>query len=205
MKKIITFLTACTSIVFASGLLCLQSTEVSAAETATATVYVSANGSDENAGTSNAPFRTLDKALTVIQDGDTIQLQGTVEISGWNTHNKTATITGGTLDVTAMSNAVDIKDSITFMNMTWNVTSGASVYANGYEVTMGENVSWSNEITLFGGGKQGTTVASTHLTVLSGTYVTIYGGTREGYVTGDTNVYVGGNVNAGIDVLNGPD
>ena len=202
MKKIIGILSACAMTVFVAGLACLNSVQASAEDDTT--VYVSANGSDENAGTESAPFQTLDKALTVVEDKGTISLQGTVAIEAWNTHNKTATITGGTLDVTAMSTSVNIRDSITFENITWNVASGASVYANGYEVTMGENVSWSNEITLFGGGN-GTTVASTNLTVLSGTYVTIYGGTRGGSVTGDTNVYVGGNVNKGIDVLNGPD
>lgn len=201
-KKIITFLSVCASMIFAAALWCIKPTQVMA--TGAPTVYVSATGSDENAGTQDAPYKTLDKALTAINNGDTIALQGTVAIDSWNAHNKTATITGGTLDVTAMTTAVHIKDAITFENMSWVVTSGASVYANGYEVTMGENVSWDNEITLFGGGHQ-TTVASTHLTVLSGHYVTIYGGTREGYVTGDTNLYVGGNVNEGIDVLNGPD
>lgn len=201
MKKILGFLSACAITVFAAGFACLNPMQAAAEDS---TVYVSASGSDENAGTADAPFQTLDKALSVVENKGTVALVGTVAIDSWNAHGKTATVTGGTLDVTAMSTAVHIRDSITFENVTWSVTSGASVYANGYKVTMGENVSWDNEITLFGGG-HGTTVAGTDLTVLSGMYVTIYGGTREGYVTGDTNLYVGGNVNAGIDVLNGPD
>ena len=202
MKKMIGLLSVCAISVFAAGFVCLNPVQTVAEENKT--YYVSAIGNDANAGTTDAPFQTLDKALTVAEDGATIALQGTVAIDSWSAHGKTATITGGTLDVTAMSDSVNINDSITFQNMTWNAASGASVYANGYEVTMGENVSWANEITLFGGGN-GTTVASTNLTVLSGVYVTIYGGTRGGYVTGDTNLYVGGNVNEGIDVLNGPD
>lgn len=201
MKKILGFLSACAITVFAAGFACLNPMQTAAEDS---TVYVSASGSDENAGTADAPFQTLDKALSVVENKGTVALVGTVAIDSWNAHGKTATVTGGTLDVTAMSAAVDIHDSITFQNMTWSVTSGASVYANGYKVTMGENVSWDNEITLFGGGN-GTTVANTDLTVLSGTYVTIYGGTRGGYVTGNTNVCVGGSVNEGIDVLKGPD
>ena len=201
MKKILGFLSACAITVCAAGFACLNPMQAVAEDS---TIYVSATGSDENAGTEQSPFKTLDKALTVVEDKGTIALVGTVAIDSWNAHGKTATITGGTLDVTAMSNAVHIRDSITFENIEWNAASGASVYANGYKVTMGENVSWINEITLFGGG-HGTTVAGTDLTVLSGKYVTIYGGTREGYVTGDTNLYVGGNVNEGIDVFNGPD
>ena len=196
MKKTITFLASCASILFVASLCSFEPAKAYAAGVPVETLYVSATGNDENAGTENAPFQTLDKALTEIDNGGVISLQGTIAIDAWKAHGKTATITGGTLDVTAMSTNVQIGDAVTFTNMGWKIASGstASVYANGYEVTMGENVSWDHEVTLFGGGN-GTTVESTNLTVLSGSYVTIYGGTREGCVTGDTNLYVGGNVN----------
>lgn len=38
-------------------------------------VYVSPTGSDSNPGTSSAPFKTLDKAVSVIQAGDTLVMQ----------------------------------------------------------------------------------------------------------------------------------
>ena len=168
----------------------------------TATVYVSANGSDENAGTSAAPYATLDKALSAVADGGTVTLQDTVAIDGWAVHNKTVTITGGTLDVATSLDALYINDNVTFENMTISVdpyeTAYYKIYANGYKVTVGEDVTFSALVDIYGGGYNAT-VASTDLTLLSGTYRRAFGGGRGGKVTGDTHLYVGGTVNSGID------
>ena len=50
--------------------------------------YVSIAGSDSNTGTLNNPFRTIEKAVTVVQPGETIYVRG-------GTWNLTATITLG--------------------------------------------------------------------------------------------------------------
>ena len=201
-KKIVGVLSigACFAMSLALG--GMQTSNVNATE---ATVYVSSSGSDSNAGTSNAPFVTLDKALTEVVDGGTIILQDSITVNGWAPHDKQVTITGGTLNVSTLSE-VEINDDVTFRNVAWQVANDACVYANGNMVTFGENVSWSKEIKLFGGGKPGTTVESTNLTVLSGTYTHIYGGGNSdsngdatvdalATVTGDTNLIVGGCVN----------
>ena len=196
-KKIISILSICALGMVGLGLENIQPTVANAAET---TVYVSSNGNDEGAGTSDSPFATLDKALTEVENGGTITLKDTVTLSSWTAHNKTVTITGGTLNVSGASE-VEINDSVTFTNMSWTVDSGAYVYANGYKTTIGENVSWSNEIRLFGGGKTGATVASTDLTVLSGVYSYIYGGgNKDSTVSGNTNLTVGGTTNNSSDV-----
>lgn len=39
------------------------------------TYYVAVNGNDSNAGTSSAPFRTIQKALNVVNAGDTIEIK----------------------------------------------------------------------------------------------------------------------------------
>ena len=201
-KKIVGVLSigACFAMSLALG--GMRTSNVNATE---ATVYVSSSGSDSNAGTSNAPFVTLDKALTEVVDGGTIILQDSITVNGWAPHDKQVTITGGTLNVSTLSE-VEINDDVTFRNVAWQVANDACVYANGNMVTFGENVSWSKEIKLFGGGKPGTTVESTNLTVLSGTYTHIYGGGNSdsngdatvdalATVTGDTNLIVGGCVN----------
>ena len=191
-KKIVGILSICAlgAMLFAVGN--IKPIDVSAVET---TVYVSSTGSDENDGTADSPYATLDKALTEINNGGTITLQDTVTIDSWTAHGKTVTITGGGLNASGDS-AVEINDSVTFTNMSWIVDSDAFVYANGYKTTIGENVSWSNEIRIFGGGQAGTTVASTDLTVLSGVYTHIYGGSNQGgTVTGNTNLTVGGTTN----------
>ncbi len=47
--------------------------------------YVALNGSDSNAGTLGSPFRTIEKAVTLVQPGQTIYVRG-------GTYNLTATI-----------------------------------------------------------------------------------------------------------------
>ena len=191
-KKIISILSICALGMMGFGFGNIQPTAASATET---TVYVSSSGNDENAGTSASPYATLDKALTEVPNGGTITLKDTIAVDSWTAHEKTVTITGGGLDVSG-SAEVEIKDSVTFTNMSWTVDSGAYVYVNGYKTTIGEGVSWNNEIRLFGGGKTGTTVASTDLTVLSGVYTHIYGGGNAGStVSGNTNLTVGGTTN----------
>ena len=166
-------------------------------------VYVSENGLDTNIGTADAPFQTLDKAFEKVVDGGVIVLQDTVTIDTWNNHNKSVSITGGTLEMTYSNNIV-INDSVNFYDINLLVNSATNVYANGNSVIIGENVVWTGSPTLelHGGGMAGTTVASTDLTVLSGTYKSIFGGSQGGTVLGDTNLYVGGTVNADVDETN---
>ena len=47
--------------------------------------YVALNGSDTNSGTLGSPFRTIGKAVSVVQSGQTIYVRG-------GTYNLTATI-----------------------------------------------------------------------------------------------------------------
>lgn len=206
-KKIIFILSVCALIAATLGIANMQSADVTADASI---VYVSASGNDEGAGTSASPYATLEKALTEVADGGTITLQNTVALSGWTAHGKSVTVTGGGLNISGLPESdfndgkgtkmkeIVINDSVTFKNMTWTVDSSLEtfIYANGYKVTIGEGVTYSQDkIRLFGGGKEGTTVESTDLTVLSGTYNYIYGGSLRSTVTGNTNLTVGGTVN----------
>lgn len=206
-KRIISILSICALGVTGFAFANMQTTQATAIESV---VYVAANGSDEGAGTSDSPYATLDKALTEVADGGTIQLKDTITLDSWTAHGKTVTITGGGFDVSGLPNSefndgkgtqmkeIVINDSVTFTNMTWTVDSTLEtfIYANGYKMTVGAGVSYSNDmVRLFGGGKEGTTVEKTDLTVLSGTYNYIYGGSLRSTVTGNTNLTVGGTVN----------
>ena len=145
---------------------------------------------------------SLADALEQIADGGTVRVDGTVAVTqALGAHNKTVTITGGTLDFTGISGNVQLGDHITFDNITLTFTENTQLYANGYKVTMGNGVTMTNPIKIFG-GRNGGTVASTELTLLGGKYSEIYGGGYNGNVIGDTHLYVGGNVNAGADVSN---
>ena len=144
----------------------------------------------------------LNQAITSVPDGGTIHIEGTYALPSsfsWATHNKSVTITGGVLDATALSGGLVVGDNVTFADITLTLTAGANLFANGHKLTVKETVTLTNPINVYGGGKSGSTISSTHITLLAGTYNTIYGGSYKGTVTGNTYVYVGGTVNASID------
>ncbi len=139
-------------------------------------------------------------ALTNVPDGGTIQIDGVCTLPSdfkWKSHGKKITVTGGTLDASAVAVLI-IGDDVTFDNMTLTLKSGGTVYANGHKLVIKENVTVQNVATLYGGSPS-TTVARTDITILSGTYATIYGGGNNGTVKGDVHAYIGGNVNKDIN------
>ena len=172
----------------------VQSLNASAEPT---TVYVSATGRDYNKGTRLSPYKTLDRAVEKVSDGGTIIVLDTLAIDSWTAHNKTFTLSGGSLDATALS-SLQIKDNVTFTDIQLLVNANEYICANGYTVKMDEGVTLSNIVDIYGGGSS-TTVAGTNLTLLSGSYRSVYGGGLYGKVNGDVHLTVGGTVNAGIE------
>ena len=151
-------------------------------------------------------------ALNTVPDGGTIVISGTCTLpSGytWKAHSKTVTITGGTLDASAVT-PLTIRCSVIFENMTLVFQQGGSVFANGNKLVIKEDVTVQNETYLYGGGNY-MTVASTDITIMSGTYKKIYGGglcapkvkddsgNEIVSVRGDVHAYIGGKVNASIN------
>lgn len=166
------------------------------------TAYLSADGNDLSAGTSSLPLGTLQCALSAVNDGGTIVVQGTYTVPAgftWAESGKTITIQGNdsTLDLSAFSEFY-IGNPVTFQDITLDLRTGAIVYANGHALEIAESVRISNVIKLFGGGNR-TTVDSTNLTVKAGNYTYIYGGSNGGTVAGDVNLYVGGISNSSAD------
>ena len=166
-------------------------------------VYLSDNGDDANSGESaDAPVATLNRAIEQVYEGGTVYITDTYTLDSsfaWKKHFKPVEISGGTFDATVTS-ALNISDDVTFTDTTLNFNSGADIYANGYEVQMGENVIVSGKPYLYGGGTA--EVESTNLKVYSGSYQYIYGGGKNADVSQDTNLTVGGNVNSELDETN---
>lgn len=162
------------------------------------TVYLSNNGNDANAGTQDAPYATLSKALASVPNDGTIVVKDTSTVDAsfvWKNRSKAVTITGGTLDMTALPASIVVGNDVTFDDITLAFDAKDNLFATGNKLVMGENVVLTNPINVYGGGKAGTTVASTDVTLLSGTYYQVYGGSLQGIVTGDTHLYIGGTVN----------
>lgn len=126
------------------------------------TVYVNSTGKDYWKGTESAPYRTVERALEKVADGGTIVLQDTVALTEWTVHKKTVTITGETLDATALS-SLQIYDNVMFTDINIVVNANEYICANGYTVVMGEGISLSNAVDIYGGGHDGTTVPGTSL------------------------------------------
>ena len=197
-KKIIVVLSLC-AIAFGGFATAKMGDSVSAEEIDRA-VYVSENGSDENVGSKARPLQSMDRALEMVEDGGTIVVKDSASLSSWESHDKSVSITGGTLEMSWSNNLV-IGDCVNFYDIDLVVGREVNIFADGHKVTIGENVAWTGNptIELHGGGMSGTTVESTDLTVLSGTYKSIFGGSQGGTVLGDTKLYVGGTVNSNID------
>lgn len=102
------------------------------------------------------------------------------------------------LDGTALGDTILLGNHVTFDNITLEFTKNSYLFANGYSLTIRENITMPNRIRVYGGGQAGTTVTSTELKIYGGNYEAIFGGSNGGTVTGNTSVVVGGNVNKGI-------
>ena len=167
-------------------------------------VYLSStNGNDSNTGSKCAPVATLSRALDVVASGGKIVVCDDYIVPSdfeWEEKNNTLTIMGDddddneTLSFTNFSENVGIGDNVTFDHITLGFNENTNFFANGYTLVIGEHVTTTKPIKLYGGGNR-TAVTSTNLTILSGNYYRIYGGSFVGTVTGDTTVYIGGTTN----------
>ena len=172
--------------------------------TAMQNIHVSATGNDNNPGTAEAPVASLNAALIRVSDGGTVTIDGTYAAPAdfsWYATDKAVTVTGGTLDLSALS-VVNVNSPVTFKNMTLKVADKAEIFCNGHTTKIDADVTVNGEALIFGGVSSGN-VASTDLTVLAGTWYSIYGGNGGGAgnnttVSGTAKLTVGGNVNSGI-------
>ncbi len=104
-------------------------------------------------------------------------------------------IEGSTPDITlALPATISLNGNLKIDNITLSGTS--TIYANGYLLEIGENVTSANRLTVYG-GKNGASVASTDVRLYGGQYQNVYGGGNNGAVSGNTNVIIGGNFNPG--------
>ena len=177
------------------------------AESETVTIYVSADGSDENAGTYDAPVATIGKAISLVDDNGTIVINGTVAPAN-NTAfagsklGKTVTVTSGengVIDLTGLQFA-QLKNNMTFENISLKFTSSYYLFACGYKLVIDKTVTFaegSGAPHVFGGAYQAKS-GSTDITLLAGTYTNVYGGSHDTAYTinGDTNVHFGGTATA---------
>lgn len=184
-------------------------------------VWVSSTNSNaadtvEN-GTEDKPFATLNYALGMVKNGGTVHVTGTYTAPSdfvWEDHDKTVTITGGTMDFTGVptitikevaTTALQINDSVKFTSTTLKFVNGEHIYANGNKLEIASDVTWGDTsayVWIYGGTYNTTLKSDTNLVLSAGNYERVFGAGNYGDVTGDVNVTISGSVNTGIDYTN---
>lgn len=168
-------------------------------------VFVDSSYTGVSNGTQDAPFKTLGAAYNNVQDGGTINIVNTYALDAKEGNigfaNKSVTLTGGTLDICAVT-TLNVVGDLTLDNLTLT-TNNNTIYANGNSFKVNSTVTQNGTIgSIYGGSNGIETIASTNLEILAGNYTYIYGGSNGGKITGDTNVTVGGNTNSSLDISN---
>lgn len=175
------------------------------------TVYLSANGNDENDGFSlGAPKKTFASVYRMLDEVAEIVLVSDMSLSVPQTEYEGTLIIKGNTGTEKLSvSGLNIKGNLKLDNLVFHGTNNGSdgvscyIFANGYSLEMGANLTSTGRLTVYG-GKSGESVESTDLKLYGGQYKGIYAGGYNGAVTGDTHVIVGGNVNPddGVDDSN---
>lgn len=175
-------------------------------------------------GSAKKPFKTLEYALGMVANGGTIHIVDSYTASSdfeWKDHDKTVTITGGSLDFTALpivtieeateeteaetAVMLHIHDNVTFKDTSITFVDGQHIYAWGNRVVIDSSVTWGNSsayVLIYGGGYRTALTSDTNLVLGAGNYKRVFGGGNYGSVKGDVDVTLSGNVNTGINYKN---
>lgn len=174
----------------------------------TQTIYVSSAGTDSASGaTASEPttFATA-KAATVANTVTEVVMLDNMSWASFGDAKGYVKIKGNTSGITLTfgDTALPMYAAVEFSNLTLDVPSDTSFYANGKRFKIDENCTTTNRIAVYGGGGGSTeTYSSTELILLGGNYNAVCGG-GSGQINGDTHITFGGNANKddGISDLN---
>ncbi|MBO5868834.1 MAG: hypothetical protein J6Q54_08005, partial [Oscillospiraceae bacterium] len=165
-------------------------------------VFVSTAGKDSNAGTEDAPVKTLSGAYSKLPQGGTVVFMDDLSLTGntifpVSTYPVTLTSKTGAEGIVT-TGSLRMQGNTTFENITvtFNATGLAFISGEGYDLTIGENVTTVNKT-----GNQVNLVATKRfdaalsanptLTVKSGTWDFIYA-THGNSLTGNVTVNIEG-------------
>ncbi len=187
-------------------------------------VYVSTSSADvldaDGYGTENKPYATINYAFSKVKNQGTVHVVGTYgneasELTWvWDDHDKTANITGGTIDFTTLptvalntagtntASVLDVRDSVTFTGITLTFADEQQVYANGNTLEIAPDITWSNTdayIRVYGGAHTEALKSDTNLILGAGQYKRIFGAGNYSGLTGNVNITLSGSINPNID------
>lgn len=165
----------------------------------TRTAFVSSSGSDSNDGSIEKPYKTISHAAGDGSVRDIVLLNDATYDIG-NKYSGKITIHGNNNSVKLkVPNEITLGGDLELENL--NISGAATIYAAGCKLVVGNNVSSTDRLTVFGGANNANVTGDTNISLYGGKYNNIYGGGRNGKVSGNTYVTVGGSVNPndGID------
>ena len=158
------------------------------------TIYVSTtNGNNQSTGETEATaVKTLATAYSKLNgNGNIVLLDNITYSEAPAAYTGNISIKGKTSEVQlTLPSTVSIKGNLEIDNV--KLLTKSTIYANGYKLVIGNNVTSESRLTVYG-GKASASVTSTDITLLGGLYERVYGGGNSGAVSGNTNVVFGGN------------
>lgn len=121
------------------------------------TIYVSSEGSDYMPGFSpEYALNKLNSAIRKLNNGGNISIVGTCTVDDINLFSSEGliTISGGTLDLTGISQ-LNLNSNLKLENLTVKASDNLVIYANGYDFTVDDTVTFDGEIAaVYGGSKK---------------------------------------------------
>ena len=137
-------------------------------------------------------YKSFAEALKEVQEGDTLILNDDIELTDEVTMPEASiSIQSGENGpyLIKSSKAISLKGNLTISDLTWNAT----LYANGYDFTAGENVTCSTTNGLYAGSASGTAQAqgenqTCHITLSSGGFYVYGSGAADSTMEGNVEV-----------------
>lgn len=168
------------------------------------TFFVSSNGDNSNDGNYASPFKTVKRALSMVQNGIGATIIAKSDIS----LDILPKLPDGQINFCGASASVNLKladdfecrSDVVFDNL---LLAGSSVFANGKKMVIGDRVTTADRITVYGGGNGKEINGDTDICLYGGKYNRVYGGSYNAQVNGSTNVVFGGNCNSGDGIDDG--
>ncbi len=202
MKKVFKRITAMAAAVFfVCYAFTLSASIAFATQTEASCLYVSSSGSNTNSGTEDSPLQTFNAAYNLNPDKIVLMNNFSINLSSYQDLPQIEGYTGS--ETLTLPSSLSLSGDLSIDKL--KLTGVTEIIANGHKLTIGESVTTSSNLTVYGGKSGESFTGDTKITLLGGLYGKIYGGGKNGSIIGNTNVFVGGNVNPGqeIDDRNG--
>ena len=168
-------------------------------------VYVGECGQEGEEGNETNPYKTFERAVSEINSNEgTIIVKGTLNLTSWYADaKKNLTIQGYNQNSKILINGdLTLQGNTYFKDITFMIPASSTyrtIYANGYNLTIGEEKKNTNVKVIsedgkypyiYGGSNSRDITGNTNIIINSGSFQSVYGGSKSKNITGDTNLTI---------------